>query len=232
MSSCDWTDSVLEIFLEAQAAPLEHVQEVGVAAGVELIGASSWTPRSPSSRASTRCTMVAPTWLLMSSPTIGRPRACEARGPLRVRRDEDGHAVHEGDAGLEAGLCVVADRLLGADRQVADEHVGAGFRWSTDTTSHGRRIGHAKRALGGPPRACGRRRRRAPGPSAPSRPRPGAFPGRPSCSSAARRPPPRAAVRPCGGRRRRRRPAGCPPVGSRRSPGAARPAVSARSWVR
>ena len=34
---------------------------------------SSFTPRSSNSLASTRCTIVAPTWLLMSSPTMGRP---------------------------------------------------------------------------------------------------------------------------------------------------------------
>ena len=31
------------------------------------------TPRSRKRRVSTRCTMVAPTWLLMSSPMIGTP---------------------------------------------------------------------------------------------------------------------------------------------------------------
>ncbi len=36
---------------------------------------SSWTPRSSNSFASTRCVMVAPTWDLMSSPTIGTPAA-------------------------------------------------------------------------------------------------------------------------------------------------------------
>jgi hypothetical protein len=34
---------------------------------------SIFTPRSPNSRASVRCTIVAPTCDLMSSPTIGSP---------------------------------------------------------------------------------------------------------------------------------------------------------------
>ena len=34
---------------------------------------SSWTPRSSNSLARIRWTIVAPTWLLMSSPTIGTP---------------------------------------------------------------------------------------------------------------------------------------------------------------
>ena len=34
---------------------------------------SIFTPRSWNSRASARCTIVAPTWDLMSSPTIGSP---------------------------------------------------------------------------------------------------------------------------------------------------------------
>ena len=47
----------------------------------------------------------------------------EATGPHRVGRDEDGNRVHEGDTRIEAGLRVVALRLLGADRQIGDQDV-------------------------------------------------------------------------------------------------------------
>ena len=72
-----------------------------------------------------RCTIVAPTWLLMSSPTIGTLGGLELRGPLGVAGDEHRDGVDEADAGVEAGLRVVALRVLGAHGQVADEHVGA-----------------------------------------------------------------------------------------------------------
>ena len=43
-SSCDWTNSVLEIFFRLQSIPLEHIEEVGVAACVELIRAMEADP--------------------------------------------------------------------------------------------------------------------------------------------------------------------------------------------
>jgi hypothetical protein len=48
--------------------------------------------------------------------------------PARVKRSAHSgrQAVHKGHAGLEGLLGVVAGGLLGAHRQVADEHVGAG----------------------------------------------------------------------------------------------------------
>ena len=71
-----------------------------------------------------RWVMVAPTWLLMSSPTIGTLGRLELRRPLGVAGDEHRDRVDERDAGVEARLRVEALRLLGADREVAHEHVG------------------------------------------------------------------------------------------------------------
>ena len=70
-----------------------------------------------------RWTMVEPTWLLMSSPTIGHAGVAELAGPHGVRGDEDGDGVDERDTGVEAGLGVVALGLLGADGEVGDEDV-------------------------------------------------------------------------------------------------------------
>ena len=56
--------------------------------------------------------------------------------PLGVGRDEHRDGVHEADAGVEARLGVVLLRLLGPDRQVAHEHVGAGVA---------QRLGHVDR---------------------------------------------------------------------------------------
>ena len=71
-----------------------------------------------------RWTIVAPTCDLMSSPTIGRPGLLEAGRPVVLLGDEHGDAVHEAAAGLEDLLHVPLGRLLGADRQVGDDHVG------------------------------------------------------------------------------------------------------------
>ena len=51
----------------------------------------------------------------------------EALLPVRLARDEDGHAVHHRDAGLEDLLRVPLGRGLGADREVVDDDVGSGL---------------------------------------------------------------------------------------------------------
>ena len=71
--------------------------------------------------------MVAPTWDLMSSPTIGTPASVELLGPLRGAGDEDRQRVDEGDAGVDGALGVELGGVLGAHRQVADEHVDLGL---------------------------------------------------------------------------------------------------------
>ena len=35
----DWTASVLEVFFDCEPAAIEHVEEIGVSAGVQLVGA-------------------------------------------------------------------------------------------------------------------------------------------------------------------------------------------------
>ena len=69
--------------------------------------------------------MVAPTWLLMSSPTIGRPGVAELLRPFRVGGEEDRHAIDHRNARIEAGLRVMLDRLFRSDRQIAEQHLGA-----------------------------------------------------------------------------------------------------------
>ena len=87
----------------------------------------SFTPRSWNRRASWRWTIVAPTCDLMSSPTIGSPALSKRLRPVVLLGDEHRDAVHEAAAGLEHLLDVPLGRLLGADRQVGDDHVGLGL---------------------------------------------------------------------------------------------------------
>ena len=60
----------------------------------------------------------------MSSPTIGHARVGELGRPLRVGGDEHRQRVDEGDARVDRALRVELVRVLGADRQIRDQHVG------------------------------------------------------------------------------------------------------------
>jgi len=88
----------------AQAVAVEHVEEVGVAAGVELVGAvdahaavgeQAGERAVGDRRADLRLDVVA---------DAGDSLGCEALSPRRVRNDEDRHAIDEAHAGVEAGL--------------------------------------------------------------------------------------------------------------------------------
>ncbi len=70
--------------------------------------------------------MVAPTWLLMSSPTIGTPASSNFLAHSGVGGDEDGQRVDEGDLRVDRALGVELVGGLGAHREVGDEHVGPG----------------------------------------------------------------------------------------------------------
>ena len=121
--------------LGLEAVALEHVLEVHVAAHVELVGVvEGQAPvlEEPGEdavhdgRAHLALDVVA---------HDGHPGVAELAGPLGVRGDEDRDGVDEGHAGVEAGLGVVALGLLGADRQVADQHVGPASRSAAATST-------------------------------------------------------------------------------------------------
>ena len=119
------TDCVFEIFFDSRRSRSSMFLKSMLPPKFSWYVLSIARPRSSNRRASRRCVIVAPTWLLMSSPTIGTPASVELLRPLGVARDEHRDRVHEADAGVERGLRVVALRVLGADREVRDEHVGA-----------------------------------------------------------------------------------------------------------
>ncbi len=64
---------VLEIFLDSSRERSSMLRKSMLPPTLSCIVRSSCTPRSSNSLAITRWVMVAPTWLLMSSPTIGTP---------------------------------------------------------------------------------------------------------------------------------------------------------------
>ena len=67
--------------------------------------------------------IVAPTWLLMSSPMTGRPASAKRRCQYGSRPMNTGMALTNADAGRERLLDVPLGRLLAADRQVGDHDV-------------------------------------------------------------------------------------------------------------
>ena len=102
----------------------EHVEEVGVAAGVELVGAVELDAAlgeqvgqhaMDDGGAELRLDVVA---------DERHAGAAEALGPSAIAGDEDRDAVDEGDAGLERAFGVELGRLLAADRQIVQHHVG------------------------------------------------------------------------------------------------------------
>ena len=116
----------LRDLLRLEPFALEHVLEVHVAADVQLVGAvehrAAVLEQAGEDAVDDRGADLALD-VVADDRHAGRR---EALGPLRVARDEDRDGVHERDAGLDRGGGVVLLRLLRADRQVGDEHLGAG----------------------------------------------------------------------------------------------------------
>ena len=137
--SCEVTDWVLEIFLDSRRSRSSMFMKSMLPPTLSWYVRSTVTPRSSNSFASTRCVMVAPTWLLMSSPTIGTPASLELLRPLGGAGDEDGQRVDERDLGVDGALRVELRGLLGADGQVADEDVDLGLAQGGDDVDRLRR---------------------------------------------------------------------------------------------
>ena len=117
------TAFVFEIFLDSRRLALQHVEEVGVAADVQLhrlvevhaaLAEEAREHAVRDRRADLRLDVVA---------DDRQAGVLEAAGEVAALRDEDGHAVHHRAAGLEDLLRVPLGRLLGADRQVVDDDV-------------------------------------------------------------------------------------------------------------
>ena len=103
-----------------------HVEEVGVAAGVQLVGAVERVAPVPEQA---RHQPVGDGGAHLALDVVAHDRHPGLPEPLRPcgrRGDEHGDAVHHGRSRVEAGLGVMRRRLLRADRQVADHYLGAG----------------------------------------------------------------------------------------------------------
>ena len=82
--------------------------------------------------------MVAPTWLLMSSPTIGTPASVNFSAHSGVPAMKTGSALTNADLGVDGALGVELRGLLRADRQVADQDVDLGVAQRLHDVDRGR----------------------------------------------------------------------------------------------
>jgi len=87
------TACVLEIFLDSRRSRCSMFLKSMLPPTFSWYVRSSTTPRSSKSLASTRCVIVAPTWDLMSSPTIGTPAASNLSAHSLVPAMNTGRAL-------------------------------------------------------------------------------------------------------------------------------------------
>ena len=109
--------------LGLEALALEHVQEVGVAPEVELVGAvdahAAVHEETCQHAVGDRRAHLA----LDVVPNHRQAALCEAALPVRLAADEDGDRIDESDARLQRLLDVPLRGFLAAHGQVADHHV-------------------------------------------------------------------------------------------------------------
>ncbi len=113
--------------LRLQAILVEHVEEVRVAAGVELVGLLQPGATVADEAGEGAVDDGGPDLALDVVADDRDLGVGESLGPLGVGGDEDGDAVHHGGAGLEAALGVELGGLLGSDGEVADRDLGPGL---------------------------------------------------------------------------------------------------------
>ena len=126
------TALVLEIFLRLEALALEHVEEVGVAADVELAGALE-LDAALAHEAGEHAVDDGGADLALDVVADDRHAGLdEALLPVGLAGDEDGDAVDHGAAGREDLLGVPLGGLFAAHRQVVDDDVGLGLLEDAD----------------------------------------------------------------------------------------------------
>ena len=111
-------------FFRLEPVLRQHVEKIGVAAGVELIGAVERNPPIAEQPGQRAVDDGGPDLALDVVADDRQPGLAEARRPSRIGGNEHRHAIDHRDAGGEAGLGVVADRLLGPDRHITDQYLG------------------------------------------------------------------------------------------------------------
>ena len=144
----------LRDLLRLEALALEHVQEVGVAADVQLHRLVEMHAALAEER---REHAVGDRGADLRLDVVADDRHAgllEALVPVVLARDEDRHAVHHRAAGRHDLLGVPLGRILRADRQVVDDDVDLAVLEDPDDV-----VGRARRPSRRPPRGTCRCRR-------------------------------------------------------------------------
>src|SRR5215471_3130919 len=114
-------------FLRAEPGPAQHIEEIGVAAGVELIGAFDFDAALPEkidngamkhSRTELRFDVVTNNGEVFVGKTFG---------PGRIAGDENGDIVDESDPGFERAAGIELGRLFRTDGEIIDHDLGGGI---------------------------------------------------------------------------------------------------------
>ena len=114
-------------FLRAEPGPAQHVQEIGVAASIQLVSALDFHAALPEKidngamkhgRAELRFNVVPDDWEIFVGKTFR---------PSRIAGDENGNVVDESDSGFKRAAGVKLGRLLGTDRKIIDHDLSGGI---------------------------------------------------------------------------------------------------------
>lgn len=128
----------LRTLLGFEATSFEHIQEIRISAGIELIG-SLECDAAVREKSAQRSMNDGRADLILDVIADDRQlRKTKPIGPSAIGGDKNGNTIHHCDMGFEAGLCIVTNRALRPDRQIADKHFASRAR-SVSATSTGDR---------------------------------------------------------------------------------------------
>src|SRR5690606_6251062 len=131
-----------------QTAVVEHVEEVGIAAEIQLVGAGQ--AHTPVLKQAGKHTVYdGGTHLALDVVADdGQVLPPEALRPLGIGGDEHRDGVHESSPSPQSGLGIIEGSFFGAYGQVAHQHIGPSLPQHLGHI-HGRQVGHFERAVFG-----------------------------------------------------------------------------------
>src|SRR5256885_1785134 len=112
--------------LGGEPGPAEHVEKIGVAAGVELISPLNLYAAFPEKIDHHAVKYGGAELGFDVVPDNGQIFIGETFRPNRIAGDEDGNIVYKRDAGFERATGIEPSGLFGANRQIIDHDLGGG----------------------------------------------------------------------------------------------------------
>ena len=112
----------LGFFLRLHSMTVEHVEEICITHGVQLVSALQLQPLFLNRSVNTLWVMVAPNCDLMSSPMRGVFFSLERSFPYGTACDEERHVVDESDSGLHSTIRIEPGSLLRTHGRVIEKN--------------------------------------------------------------------------------------------------------------